>query len=57
MYTLRRRSALFCVPFSFVCGWRGLRTDCPGSPIAEAEVAHPGGWAGKSHGKASQEGT
>ena len=55
MYTRRRRNALFCVPFSFDCGWRGLRSDGPGSPIAEAEVAHPVGWAGKAHGKAAQE--
>jgi len=48
MYTLRRRNALFCVPFSFVCGGRGLRSDWPGSPVAGAEADHPVGWAGKS---------
>lgn len=41
MYTHRRRNALFCVPFSFVCGGRGLRSDRPGSPIVMAEVDHP----------------
>ena len=33
MYTPRRRNALFCVPFSFVFGERGLWSDQPESPI------------------------
>ena len=45
---VRRRNALFCVPFSFVCGGGGQRAARPGSPIDGAEVDHPVGWAGKS---------
>jgi len=43
---LRRRNALFCVPF-FVCGVRGLRSGGPDSPIVVAEADHPVGWTKK----------
>ena len=53
--TRRRRNALFCVPFSFVCGGCGLRADGLVSPIIAAEAGHPVGKAVKPYRKAAQE--